>query len=129
MTLLEDLEPKLASFLQRRRFRLLEERRDNAFGNAMVVVDCEGFLLRVVRDRGHTTVEFSAHGDNQWHSGENVLEFVEGSAICDFVDALETHFDGVADLMKSNLTQRGYTAFEKKKADLNIQRIFPQRPT
>jgi hypothetical protein len=129
MTLLEELEPKLASLLKSRDFRLIKERRDDAFGNAMVVAECQGLLLRVVRDRGDIMVELCQQGQDRWYSGEYVLEFITGKAVADLADTLEANLERVADLMNSDLNELGYIAFEKKKADANIQRLFPQRLT
>lgn len=125
MTLLEELEPKLASFLTKRGFGVIEERRDDAFGNSMAVVKCDGFLLRIVRDRGDTSVELCQHGNDRWHAAENVLEFVTGSVPANLSDAVEANFERVADLMNSDSKQRDYAVFEKTKADAKIKRLFP----
>lgn len=125
MTLLEELEPKLASFLNKRGLGVIEERRDDAFGNAMAVVKCDGFFLRIVRDRGETSAEFCQQGKDRWYLAENILEFITGSVPASLSDALETNFERVADLMNSELKQRGYTSFEKTKADANMKRLFP----
>lgn len=129
MTVLEELQPKLASLLHRQGYRLVDERRDESFGNAVVVVECEGFLLRVVKDRGDTAVELSQIRGERWHSAENILEFIAGNSTADLADHLEANFRQVADLLASDLNQRGYTAFEKKKADATIQRLFPKSPS
>jgi hypothetical protein len=126
MTVLEELQPKLASLLHRRGYRLIDERRDESFGNAAVVVDCEAFLLRVVRDRGDTVIELSQIKGASWHSAENILEFIAGNSTADLADRLEANFQQVADLLASDLNQRGYTAFEKKKAEAMLQRLFPK---
>ena len=127
MTVLEELQPKLASVLHRRGFRLIEERREASFGNAIVVAECEGFLLRVVRDRGETCVEFGQPKTGHWHAAKNVLEFVAGGSAADLADNLEANFQKVADLLTSDINQRGYTAFEKQKANAAMQRLFPKR--
>lgn len=127
MTILEELQPKLASLLYRRGCRLVKEHRDESFGNALIVVECQGFLLRVVRDRGETGIEFSQINSECWHSGENILEFVAGKSASEFADKFEANFKQVADLLNSDLNQSGYTAFEKKKSDEMMQRLFPRR--
>jgi hypothetical protein len=125
MTLLEELQPALATLLHRRGCRLIEERRDASFGNAVVVAECEGFLIRAARDRGEIAIEFNQLGGEQWHSAEHVLEFVVGRAADDLLGALEANFRQVAELMSSDLVQSGYTDFEKRKADSIIRRLFP----
>jgi hypothetical protein len=129
MTLLEELQPELAALLHRRVYHLVDERRDASFGNAVVVAECEGFLIRVVRDRGETAIEINQLGSERWHCVEHVLEFVAGRAADDVVSALDANFQRVAELMSSDLNQSGYTAFEKQKADATMRRLFPQRST
>jgi len=129
MTLLEELQPELAAMLHRRGYHSVDERRDASFGNAVVVAKCEGFLIRVVRDRGKTAIEFNQLEGERWHSAEHVLEFVVGSEASDVVGAFEANFRRVAELMSSDLNQSGYEAFEKQKAAATMRRLFPQRPT
>jgi hypothetical protein len=129
MTLLKELQPELAALLHRRGYHTVDERRDASFGNAVVVAECEGFLIRVVRDRGETAIEFNQLGGERWHSAEHVLEFVVGRAAGDVVGALEANFRRVAELMSSDLNESGYAAFEKQKADATMRRLFPQRST
>jgi hypothetical protein len=129
MTLLEELQPELAAMLQRRGYHSVDERRGASFGNAFIVVNCEGFLIRVVRDRGEIAIEFNQLEGERWHSVEHVLEFVVGSEASDVVGALDANFLRVAELMKSDLNQSGYAAFEKQKADATMRRLFLQRPT
>ncbi len=129
MTLLEELQPALAALLHRRGCHLVDERRDASFGNAVVVAECEGFLIRAVRDRGEIAIEFNQLGGERWHSAEHVLEFVVGRAAEDLVGTLDANFRRVAELMSSDLKQSGYADFEKHKADSTIRRLFPRRPT
>ena len=128
MTLLQTLLPELACFLAQRGCVIIEERCDPAFGNVLSVVECDGFLVRVVKDRGHTTIEVGQRGEQQqWHTIENVLEFLKGALPANAELGLKADFGQVSDLMKSDLDQRGYVAFERKKAEAVSQRLFPNR--
>ncbi len=129
MSLLEELEPRLVRLLKKRGFRLIDERRDNSFGNSYVIVESGGVLIRVVRDRGETTLEVAQQESPQsWHLAANVLEFVSGVCPTDAMIALEAFFPQVAELMKSDLDKQGYLAFEQKKGAAMIERIFSRGP-
>lgn len=129
MSLLEELEPRLARFLEKRGFRLIDEQRDSSFGNSYVIVESGGVWIRVIRDRGVITLEVAQQGSRQsWHLAANVLEFVSGAFPTDATIALESLFQQVADLMKSDIDQQGYLAFEQKKGAAMIERLFPKKP-
>ena len=128
MSLLEELEPRLTRFLEKRGYRLIDARRDNSFGNSYVIVESDSVWIRVVRDRGETRLEVSQQKSRQkWHLAAHVLEFVSGARPPDATIALEAFYPQVVELMSSDLDQRGFLAFEQKKGAAMIDRLFPKK--
>ena len=125
MRLFEELTPRLASFLNQQGCMIVEERRDNSFGNVLIVLKCDSFLIRIVKDRGDILIDVGQREISQWYAVENVVEFLCGVRPVDPAIGLEDYFTQVSNLMRSDLNQRGYLAFEKKKTEAITQRLFP----
>lgn len=117
--------PKLTEFLDQLHFIVREEQHDRSFGNRLVVLEGDGFRIRVIQDRGETHIEVGQIGSQAWYVVENVLEFLTGHVVPSAGVALRAHFGAVRELMKSDLEERGYLAFERQKAELVTQRLFP----
>jgi hypothetical protein len=116
--------PQLSAFLDQRNFVVREERQDRSFGNGFVVLEGDGFRIRIIKDRDEINIEVGQIGHQPWYAIENVLEFLTGSAVTKADIALQAHFVEVSRLMKSDLQERGYLSFEKQKTELAIQRLF-----
>jgi len=125
MFLYQEVLPRLATFLDQRHFVVREERRDKSFGNGLTTLEGNGFRIRFIQDRGEINIEVGQIGRQAWYAIENVLEFLTGAAVTDAENALLCHFLQVSELMKSDLEKSGYIAFERKKTELAIQRLFP----
>lgn len=117
--------PQLVAFLAQHSFVVQEERQDRSFGNGFVVLEGEGFRIRIIKDREEINIEVAQIGHQPWYAIENVLEFLTGNATTKADVALQKHFLEVTGLMKSDLDARGFLAFEKRKTELAIKRLFP----
>lgn len=116
---------KLAEILDQLHFIVREERHDRSFGNGLLVLEGDGFRIRVSQDRDETHIEVGQIDSQAWYAVGNVLEFLTGHVVPCAEVALPAHFGAVSELMKSDLEERGYLAFERQKAELATQRLFP----
>ena len=125
MFLHHEILPRLAAFLDHRHFVVREEQRDKSFGSGLTTLEGDGFRIRMIQDRGEINIEVGQIGRQPWFALENVLEFLTGAVVTDPDAALQSHFLQVSELMKSDLEKSGYMAFERRKTELAIQRLFP----
>jgi hypothetical protein len=129
-SLLEEIAPAIAQLAKEKGLRVISKHHyTSVFGNAVIEMASTDFDLRVIRDRGHVTLEVSASGKGEWHNLENVLAFVVGqsnpSNTISSAQALSVNFRKVAALMTSDLSEVGFLTFEKQQSAAFLKKLFP----
>lgn len=125
--LLKELCPTLANITCKDNFEIIKEERSNSFDNAIVELSCDDFAVRIVRDRGHVSIDISPLEKQKWTNLETVLSFLGESLpskdSADLSRLLEKNFGKVAALMTSKTD--ALEAFKKDRSTNFIETIFP----
>jgi hypothetical protein len=132
--LLQSVFPEFADLIASDGFRVVEAVvKQEAFGNASVVLESSGVHLRIYSDRGQRFVDVSGNGQ-AWHKLEYVLEFLEPTCSQDWfgeppelgklAEGLKRNQEAVSSLLANDLAASDFKVFEQKRSADLIAGIF-----
>jgi hypothetical protein len=126
----------LGAELRRRGYFVADERYDDdAFGNALILFERDGTLVRVMRDRGQWFAEVSAAGWNDWFAPiiwrallGSSMPSLEPTAFADQAQALLDDLDRIEATNRSSDDEQlaRLRAWRSRRAE--ARRALPPRP-